>query len=250
MTNVLVTGAGGPAGVAVVRALVERGDHVVAVDADPLAAGLRLAAVHAVVCPASNPHRLVGELGAIVKKHSVDLVVSTVCDEMPALAGREHILGAPTWLSPRRSVVACVDKWRFWKIAEHALLPAAATALAEDGIESIVEEIPGPWIVKPRFGRSSRDVYAVDDPAELEWACRRVAEPIVQTRLEGREFTLDMLTDNDGRLAGAVPRWRLETTRRDQHEGQDVLRRAARPGSRSGSSRSSACRARPTSRAS
>ena len=45
------------AGVAVIRALVEQGSHVVAVDADPLAAGLYLADEHAVVAPASEPTR-------------------------------------------------------------------------------------------------------------------------------------------------------------------------------------------------
>jgi carbamoyl-phosphate synthase large subunit len=38
-----------------------------------------------------------------------------------------------------------------------------------------------------------------------------VPEPIVQTRLPGREFTVDCLIDRDGSLAGAVPRWRIET---------------------------------------
>jgi carbamoyl-phosphate synthase large subunit len=33
----------------------------------------------------------------------------------------------------------------------------------------------------------------------------------VQTRVEGREFTVDALVDRDGSLAGAVPRWRIET---------------------------------------
>ena len=33
----------------------------------------------------------------------------------------------------------------------------------------------------------------------------------MQTRLTGREFTVDVLTDQGGRLVGAVPRWRLET---------------------------------------
>ena len=211
MTNVLVTGAGGPAGIAVIRTLVERGEHVVAVDPDPLAAGLRLAARHAVVCRPTNADRFVGELAAIAKTHSVDLIVSTVSEEMLVLAGREHLLGAAVWLPRRRAVVACVDKWRFWKIAEHALVPTVPTALGEDEVAAIVEQIPGPWIVKPRFGRGSHDVYAVDDPAELAWACRRITEPIVQTRVGGQEFTLDMLTDRDGRLAGAVPRWRLET---------------------------------------
>lgn len=211
MSNVLVTGAGGPVGIAVVRALVERGETVVAVDADPLAAGLRLAAQRAVVCPATDPDRFVVELAAVVERCAVDLIVSSVSEEMLVLAGREDQLGAPVWLPKRRTVVACVDKWRFWKIAEHARIPVAPSMLGGDAVEAIVDALPGPWIVKPRFGCGSRDVYTVDEPAELAWACRRIAEPIVQTRLSGREFTLDLLTDRGGRLAGAVPRWRLET---------------------------------------
>jgi carbamoyl-phosphate synthase large subunit len=73
------------------------------------------------------------------------------------------------------------------------------------------DAVPGPWVVKPRFGRGSRDVYLVDDVTELAWACRRVTDPIVQSRLAGREFTVDLLTDRKGVLVGAVPRWRVET---------------------------------------
>ena len=211
MTNILVTGAGGPAGIAVVRALVERGEHVVAVDADPLAAGLSLADERTVVCPATEADRFVEQLAAVAKRHAVDLIVATVSEEMLVLAGREHELGAPLWLPSRRSVAACVDKWRFWKIAERACIPAAPTLLGTEPLEAITVTLPGPWIVKPRFGRGSRDVYPVDEPAELAWACRRIDQPIVQSRLCGREFTLDLLIDHDGHVAGAVPRWRLET---------------------------------------
>ena len=218
MTNVLVTGAGGQAGIALIRTLVERGEHVVAVDPDPLAAGLRLAARHAVVSPPANAHHFVGEIAAIVKTHSVDLIVPTDAQEMLVLAGREHLLGAAVWLPDRRSVVACVDKWRFWKIAEHALVPTVPTALGEDEVAAIVEQIPGPWIVKPRFGRGSHDVYAVDDPAELAWACRRIAEPIVQTRLAvgNSRSTCSPITTG---LAAPACR-RLETTSRHQHQRQ------------------------------
>jgi carbamoyl-phosphate synthase large subunit len=211
LTNVLVTGAGGAAGVAVIRALGDRGHHVIAVDSDPLADGLRLAEERAVLGPPTEPDRFVDELAAVVARHDVDLVVCTVSEEMLALAGREPEVGAALWLPKRRSVVACVDKWRFWKIAEHARLPAAPSALGDAAVDSITGSLAGPWIVKPRFGRGSVDVYPVDDPTELERACRRVAEPIVQTRLRGREFTLDLLIDRDGRIAAAVPRWRLKT---------------------------------------
>jgi carbamoyl-phosphate synthase large subunit len=211
MTKVMVTGAGGAAGVAVVRALGERGHHVIAVDSDPLAAGLRLAPERAVIGPPTEPDRFVDEMAAVVARHAVDLVVCTVSEEMLVLAGREPEVGAALWLPKRRTVVACVDKWRFWKIAEHARIPAAPSALGDEAVDSIADSLAGPWIVKPRFGRGSLDVYPVDDPTEMAWACRRVAEPIVQTRVRGREFTLDLLIERDGRIAAAVPRWRLET---------------------------------------
>jgi carbamoyl-phosphate synthase large subunit len=212
MNRILVTGAGGPAGIAMIRVLVERGGHVVAVDADHLAAGLSLASAPAVVSRASvDPDRFVEELAAIVERHSIDVVISTVAAEMVVLAGREERLGAPVWLHNRRAVAACVDRWRFWKIAEHAHLPVAPCALADRDLEQVVDELPGPWIVKSRFGRGSRALYAVDEPAELAWACHRIEQPIVQRRLSGRPFTVDLLTDRDGRLAGVVPQWRLET---------------------------------------
>jgi carbamoyl-phosphate synthase large subunit len=211
MTNVLVTGAGGAAGIAVIRALVERGQRVIAADSDPLAAGLRLADKRAMLGPPTEPDRFVEELAIVAARNDVDLVVCTVSEEMLVLAGREHELGAALWLPKRRSVVACVDKWRFWKIAEYAHIPAAPSALGDAAVDSITDSLPGPWIVKPRFGRGSRDVYAVDEPTELARACRRIDQPIVQTRLRGREFTLDLLVDREGRIAAAVPQWRLET---------------------------------------
>ena len=39
----------------------------------------------------------------------------------------------------------------------------------------------------------------------------RASEPLVQTKITGREFTVDTLSGEDGRLYGAVPRWRTET---------------------------------------
>ncbi|HWD71366.1 MAG TPA: hypothetical protein VG779_02460 [Actinomycetota bacterium] len=53
--TIIVTGAGGPAGVAVIRALDRHDGRVVGVDADGLAAGLRLADERAVVPREEDP---------------------------------------------------------------------------------------------------------------------------------------------------------------------------------------------------
>jgi carbamoyl-phosphate synthase large subunit len=205
--TVLVTGVGGAAGVAVLRALSARGVRVVGADADWLAAGLPLADDAGVLPRCSEPD-FVDELCLLAVRTGATVLVSTIAEEMPVLARCRRSLeeaGLAVWLPQPRAVETCIDKWRFAEAVEAAGVPAPATALgAADGV-------PGPWIVKPRFGRGSRDVYTAETSDELDWALARVPQPIVQTRLGGLEFTVDALVGRDGRLVGAVPRWRLET---------------------------------------
>jgi carbamoyl-phosphate synthase large subunit len=204
---VLVTGAGGPAAVAVIRDLRRRGIRVAAADSDPLSAGLLLADDGAVV-PSYRDPLYPDQLCRLAEKSGCDVMVATLAEEIPFLhraAGALRAAGLHVWLPTTEAVTTCVDKWRFAEVTSGAGLPVPPTALG--GFDGI----PGPWIVKPRYGRGSRDVIAVDDLDEGAWALRRVPDPIVQTRLAGQEFTVDALVDRAGRLVGAVPRWRLET---------------------------------------
>jgi carbamoyl-phosphate synthase large subunit len=207
MTTVLVTGAGGAAGVAVLRALSTAGVTTVAADPDPLAAGRHLADADTAVPYASDPRFAANVVDAAVA-HAVDAVICTVAEEMPTLSTVTDELaaaGVSMWLSPADAVETCIDKQRFSKAAQSAGLPIPPTALGT------ADGIPGPWIVKPRFGRGSRDVRRVDTADALDVALRDTPDPIVQTRSGGREFTVDVLVDRDGHVAGAVPRWRIET---------------------------------------
>src|SRR4051812_38149878 len=90
---VLVTGAGGPAGIAVVRRLVALGVPVVAADADPTAAGGALAD-RSVTLPTADHARFVDALLGVCSAYGVDALVSTVAEELPALAGAEDRLRA------------------------------------------------------------------------------------------------------------------------------------------------------------
>jgi carbamoyl-phosphate synthase large subunit len=205
--TVLVTGAGGPAGVAVIRALVARGVEVVAADADPLGVGLRLAQQSACVPRCDDP-AFVDALCGLARRTGSDVLIPTLSEELLVLAPHQGWLadaGLRTWIPARVAIETCIDKWRFAGTLRANGIPGPCSALGEVG------DVPGPWIVKPRFGRGSRDVYSVDEHDEVEWALRRVPAPIVQQRLSGREFTVDSLVARDGTLAGAVPRWRVET---------------------------------------
>ena len=210
----LVTGVGGAAGQSVLKALRTAGLRVVAADCDDRSAALGLGDASGLLPRADDPAYGDAVL-ALALAHGADVVVCTVAEEMPALHAAAERLGAAgvtLWLPAPEAIADCVDKVRFAARLRAAAVPAPATAHLTDpaDISRLTETVPGPWIVKPRFGRGSRDVYACDDPGELAWAVRRVADPLVQTRVGGREFTVDALVDREGRFAGGVPRWRSE----------------------------------------
>jgi carbamoyl-phosphate synthase large subunit len=203
---VLVTGTGGAAGVAVLRALAGH-RPVVAADCEPSAVGLHLVSETGVL-PRGDDPEFARQLAKLAARSGATALVCTVAEEIPALHAGAPLLaevGLRTWLPSARAVATCTDKWAFAGACVAAGVPIPVTGLAT------VDGVPGPWIVKPRFGRGSRDIYRVDSIGEARWAMRRVPDPIVQTRLSGPEFTVDVLVDRSGRLAGAAPRWRLET---------------------------------------
>jgi carbamoylphosphate synthase large subunit len=206
---VLVTGAGGPAGVAVVRRLVALGHRVVAGDADSAAAGGALADV-AVTLPRGDHLRFVEALVGVCTTHGVDALVSTVAEELPLLAaGAERLAaaGVATWLPDAAAVDVCCDKAAFARAMAAAGVPHPATAAAADEVAGV----PGPWVVKPLAGRGSRGVRLLDDRSLVVEVLREDAGLIAQTRLTGREFTADALVDRDGSVRVVVPRWREET---------------------------------------
>jgi carbamoylphosphate synthase large subunit len=206
---VLVTGAGGPAGVAVVRRLVALGHRVVAGDADSTAAGGALADV-AVTLPRGDHPRFAEALVGVCTAFGVDALVSTVAEELPHLAagaGRLAAAGVATWLPDTAAVAVCCDKAAFARAMAAAGVPHPATAACADAVAGV----PGPWVVKPLAGRGSRGVRLLDDRTLVVEALRAHDGLIAQTRLTGREFTADALVDRDGAVRVVVPRWREET---------------------------------------
>ena len=103
------------------------------------------------------------------------------------------------------AVELCIDKWAFAEHMRDSGLPGPATGLGS------AQGVAGPWIVKPQFGRGSRDVVACQTRSQLASALRQVPDALVQTQLTGREFTADVLVDVTGAVVSVAPRWRSET---------------------------------------
>jgi carbamoyl-phosphate synthase large subunit len=208
--HVLVTGAGGPSGVSVMRALGSVPSAILAADIDPYAPGLYLAAPEdRLIIPRGDDPRFVDAILALCRNHAVDVVVPTVDSELVPLARRRGEfteLGVELVLASLDTLEVCVDKWR---LAERCrgVVPAPWTLLLDEELELDAVELPA--IVKPRTGSGSRGIRIVATIEELR-GCPRDGTLLVQELLPGIEHSIDVLADPEGRIVAVVPRSRLK----------------------------------------
>lgn len=206
MTNVLVTGAGGPAGVAVIRSLLQRPDVTVfAADMDGWASGLYLvgANLRRIIKPGLDPDFVDGMVALCAADH-IDVVFSTVDVELPALASRREELGAVLAAPSLETLEVSLDKFRLAEACATALRVPTTRLLNADGV---AEPWQFPVIVKPRRGAGSRGVRLVASRADLEGMPLDDAL-IIQEHLPGDEFSVDVFADASGSVVAAVPRTR------------------------------------------
>jgi len=202
--NVLITGVGGPAGINVLREVARLGHTTIGVDCDPMAAGFHIAHRSELVPPCSSrDYRSV--LVSLLDAHEVDVVIATVTEELALLddiTADLSALGVGHWGPSRRTIELCSDKLLFAKTLESHGVATPATDTKS------TPRVPGPWIVKPRDGRGSRDVHSVTTRGQVKAALQLVPNPLVQTRVMGREFSADVLTGGNSRVIGMAARWR------------------------------------------
>ncbi len=144
----------------------------------------------------------------ICEKEKPDYLIPLLEDEFDILAkNREKFsaLGTNLLLSDENVLDICKDKIKTAAFFEKYEIPAPKTYDLKK--ES---EISFPVIVKPSKGMGSAGVFEASDDEDLKYALKKTEEPIVQEKLTGREFTMDVLCDNDGNVIYIVPRERLE----------------------------------------
>jgi carbamoylphosphate synthase large subunit len=157
MKTVIVTGIGGPAGRSVSELLAQRGYRVVGLDMQVI----DLESIPFYQVPAALDGRFLDELHQIAQKEKPSLIIPTVTEELPVLAGGwQWDADFPLLISPASGINIANDKYLTSQALEanNVNVPRYALPSQIESSEALAEKIGWPCISKPRVGRGGRGV--------------------------------------------------------------------------------------------
>jgi carbamoyl-phosphate synthase large subunit len=224
-TNVLVTCAGSMPGVAVINALKRQNEipiRVIAVDRNPLSAGFYLSDAHYTL-PSNGGPGDTSTVLKICKEENVQIVFPVIDEELPAFAEKKSEFkshGIRIVSNEPETVRVARDKLETCNFFRGREIRLPATYLPG---ELSLAKLPNfPLVIKPRFGRGTVGYVKVNDASELAFHINRVPDAIVQEFIAGQEYTIDVLTDFEGRVLSLVPKARLEVKAGMQVKGRTI----------------------------
>jgi carbamoyl-phosphate synthase large subunit len=185
---------------------------VVAADPNPLAPA-RYAADARAAPPRIDDPGYVPFLRALVERYEVRAVLPLTDLDIEVLARS----GLPAFVPPPEVCRQTYDKYEAHQLLLRHGLPSPPTCLPGEEPESY------PVMVKPRLGSGARSIHEAADRDEAEFFVRYVKEAVmVQRLMRGPEFSIDCLSDLDGRCLNAIPRTMLESRGGESIKGKVI----------------------------
>jgi carbamoyl-phosphate synthase large subunit len=175
----------------------------IAADPSPLAPA-QYAADLRVAPPRIDDPDYVPFLLDLCKQHNVGAVVPLTDLDIEVLARARPEL--PAFVPSAEVARDTFDKYAAHQLLERHGLPSPPTVLPPTEPESY------PVMVKPREGSGARSIHPAANREEMEFFIRYVKEPVmVQRLMQGPEFSIDLLSDLEGRCLNAIPRTMIES---------------------------------------
>jgi carbamoyl-phosphate synthase large subunit len=181
---------------------------VVAADPNPLAPAQYAATVRTSVPLITDPD-YVPALQRLCEAHDVGAIVPLTDLDIETLAVARADGRLPQALVPDPEVAAAMyDKYEAHLMLERLGLPSPPTVLP-DRLGDIAGE---PVMIKPRQGSGARSIHPARTREQAEFFIDYVDEPVmVQKLMDGPEFSIDLLSDREGRCLNAIPRTMIES---------------------------------------
>lgn len=205
------------------------GDKVIATDMQLTAPALQAADVKLQV-PAVYAANYVDITLDICKQHQVDALISLNDLELPILAGnkeRFEEIGVKVIVSDSEVIDIAFDKYKTAQWVESLGLNAPKTYVRLEDVKAALAlgEISFPLFMKPRWGSGSIGLETIEDDEELEiyynLLLKKIKKTIlatasvgdeyimIQEKLTGKEFGLDIMNDLTGKNVGVSVKQKL-----------------------------------------
>lgn len=146
----------------------------------------------------------IDEARALTRRHGIQLIVPTIDDDLPlwaALAGSFASEGTHVAISPASTVAMCHDRHVMCRSLNLMGIPAAASWLPSQ----VSRDLPMPLLVLSRNPRQGVEAVTVGSYPELDALLSQRPDSVVQARLDGPEFEVDVCCDLSGRLLTVAP---------------------------------------------
>lgn len=186
-----------------------------------------LAADHATVTPLIYDEDYIPFLLQYCQDHQIQALISLFDIDLPILAAykeRFRKAGIQVVVSDQRVIDTCNDKWKSHQfLKEHGFQVAKTYLSLADAKQALVTgELAFPVIIKPRWGMGSIAVYEAENESELEILYQKTlqgiqrsyleyesvadieASVLIQEKLQGQEYGLDVINDLDGRYQNTI----------------------------------------------
>jgi carbamoyl-phosphate synthase large subunit len=206
--NVLIPGAGGPAGINTIKSLrlVSFKGKIISTDSNYLSAGFFLSDLYYVI-PRYDNEFFIDNLLRIIKEQNIKVLMPSSGYDIYGYSDNYNLItdyGAIPIVSRRKVLEICRDKLLSYQFLSNKF-PFAFTTEYPEKIDTF------PIIAKPRFGKGSNNIIVIENKLDLEFVMRKFENMIFQEYLPGTEYTVDVLSDLTEKPIMAIPRIRIDT---------------------------------------
>jgi carbamoyl-phosphate synthase large subunit len=182
--------------------------NVITTDMSSLSPGLYFGSKHYIV-PLTTDRQYIPIIKSICFRERIHLLIPTIDDEL-SLFGKHTgdflAMGIRVAVSSEKTGLICNDKYATAEFMLGQGIPFARTWLPESLHGKAMNY---PLFLKPKIGRGSVGAFPIMNERELNFFLDYVPNPIVQEFLPGKEFTIDLLADFNGKIISVVPRERI-----------------------------------------
>lgn len=154
------------------------------------------------------------QLLAICESEKVDCLIPTIDTDLLLLAENKHrfeAIGTKVLVSDVEKVKLCRNKNL---TADYFVSMGLKSPFSVNSVEKYLQAwregiVSFPAFIKPKDGSSSVNAYKADNADELEFYAKKIGDYVIQSFVDGTEFTIDIFCDYEGAPVYITPRERL-----------------------------------------